>query len=242
MQDSLTFININLYIEKSGFMGMRKPKVEEKEEVKKEKPKEKISEKKKKALEGIRGIVRFAEVDLAGDRKLRNALLQVKGVGKSLAKGMATAAGLDSEALIGSLNDEQMKKLEDVLKNPGKYGIPFHMLNRRSDPSTGENRHLISSELIFAIKSDIDFMRKIHSYKGVRHELGLPVRGQRTRSSFRTGGIMGVSKQKAARAVARKEAKPGEAAPTEKAPGKEEAKTKVETPKTEKKEAKPEKK
>jgi len=70
------------------------------------------------------------------------------------------------------------------------------MLNRRIDPSTGESKHLVSSELSLAIRSDIDFMKKIRCYKGIRHELGLPVRGQRTKSSFRTGMIVGVTKAK----------------------------------------------
>jgi small subunit ribosomal protein S13 len=177
-------------------MGMRKPKHEEKEEAKKEKPKEKKPEKKRKIIEGVRGIVRIAEIDLDGSKKVRNAILGIKGVGKSLANGIVTASGLDSEALLGSLTEEQIKKLEDAIKNPSKYGIPYHMLNRRSDPSTRENRHLVSSELKLSVKSDIDFMKKIRCYKGVRHELGLPVRGQRTRSSFRTGIIVGVTKGK----------------------------------------------
>jgi small subunit ribosomal protein S13 len=187
-------------------MGIRKPKDSEKPtETKEEKAKEKKVLKKKKVLEGIKGIVRIAEVDVEGDKKIRNALLKVKGIGKSLSKAIVVAAGLDPEALIGSLNDDQIKRLEDVLKNPGNYGIPYHMLNRRYDPATGENKHLVSSELTFTIKSDIDLMRKIRCYKGVRHELGLPVRGQRTRSSFRTEAIVGVSKKKAMRAQARKE-------------------------------------
>jgi len=178
-------------------MGMRKPKESEKtEEVKAEKPKEKKFLKKKKMLEGIRGIVRIGEVDIEGEKKIRNGLLKIKGIGKSLSKAFVIAAGLDPEALIGSLSDEQVKKLEDVFKNPGNYGIPYHMLNRRSDPQTGKHEHLIASNLKLAVKSDIDSMRKMRSYKGIRHELGLPVRGQRTRSSFRTGGIIGVVKKK----------------------------------------------
>lgn len=204
-------------------MGMRKPKHEEKiEEAKKEKLKEKKPEKRKKIIEGIRGIVRMAEIDLDGTKKIRNAILGIRGIGKSLANGIATAAGLDSEALLGSLNDEQIKKLEDAIKNPYKYGIPYHMLNRRFDPFTREHRHLVSSELKLAVKGDIDFMKKIHCYKGIRHELGLPVRGQRTRSSFRTGIIVGVTKgkqrpgapaSKAPRAPAKEEAKPESKAP-----------------------------
>lgn len=200
-------------------MGVRKPKPEEKVEVKDEKAKEKKFVR-KKAIEGVRGIVRFAEIDIEGEKRLRNALLRVKGVGHSLSKAVVVASGLDGEVPIGSLNEEQMKKLDDVLKNPLNYGIPIHMLNRRLDPQTGENRHLVSSELSFAVRSDIDFMKKIRSYKGIRHELGLPVRGQRTRSSFRTGGIVGVVKKKLApgAAPAPAGAKPAPAAAAAPAP------------------------
>lgn len=202
-------------------MGVRRPVDASKEEAKKkDKSKEKKVEK-KKAIEGIRGIIRIAEVDIPGEKKIKSALLKIKGIGKSLCKGIAIASGLDPETMIGSLNDEQLKKLEDVIKNPIKYGIPYHMINRRFDPSTGEHRHLVSSELKLIVKSDIDFMRKIHCYKGIRHESGLPVRGQRTRSSFRTGMIVGVVKGKG------KLARPG--APTPGAP----APTTKEAPKTE---------
>jgi small subunit ribosomal protein S13 len=179
-------------------MGARKPKIGEskKEEAGKEKSKDKKPEKKRKMIEGVSGVVRLLEVDLDGTKRVRSAILGVKGVGKSLANGILTASGLDSEAFLGSLNEEQIHKLEDAIRNPSKYGIPFHMLNRRFDPTTGEHRHLVSSELSFAVRGDIDLMKKTRSYKGIRHELGLPVRGQKTRSSFRTGMIVGVSKAK----------------------------------------------
>lgn len=190
-------------------MGARKPKPEKKvEESKKEKPKEKKPEKKFKVIEGIRGVVRLAEMNLDGTKKVRNAVLGIKGIGKSLANSIVMISGLDPNVLLGSLTDEQIQKLEDAIKNPSKYGVPFHMLNRRFEPSTGESKHLISSELSFTVKSDIDFMKKIRCYKGIRHELGLPVRGQRTKSSFRTGMIVGVTKAKL---------KPGAVAPA--APG-----------------------
>lgn len=175
---------------------MRKPKPEEHKESQKAKDKEKKPEKKRREIEGVRGVVRLAEVNLEGTKKIKNAILGIKGIGKSLANGVVIASGLDPQAMIGSFSDEQLHKLEDVMKNPSKYGIPYHMLNRRLDPSDGTNKHLISSELSFANKGDIDFMKKIRCYKGIRHELGLPVRGQRTRSSFRTGMIVGVTKGK----------------------------------------------
>jgi small subunit ribosomal protein S13 len=48
-----------------------------------------------------------------------------------------------------------------------------------------------------ALREDLNRLRKTRSYRGIRHELGLPVRGQRTKSSFRTGRTIGVSRKKA---------------------------------------------
>jgi small subunit ribosomal protein S13 len=185
-------------------MGQKKAKgkeeaFEEKKEADKAKElkdKKGFAPKKKKMIEGVRGIVRIAEIDVEGDKKLKNAILKIKGVGKSLSKAFIVASKLEPDAMIGTLNDDQIRTLEDVMKSPMKYGIPYHMLNRIADPQTNETHHLISSELTFAIKSDIDSMKKMRSYKGVRHELGQPVRGQRTRSSFRTGTQVGVVKKK----------------------------------------------
>jgi small subunit ribosomal protein S13 len=188
------------------------------------KKKEVVKEKKvKKVIEGVRGIVRVAEVDLDGNKKLRNSILGIKGVGKTLANAVVVSSGLDSQAMLGSLSEEQIKKLEDVMRNPLKYGIPRYLLNRRMDPATGEDTHLVSSQLRFTVKSDIDSMRKIRCYKGIRHELGLPVRGQRTRTSFRGGRAVGVSKKKEMRKAARREAPKStgtKAAPTKVAPAK----------------------
>jgi len=169
----------------------------EKKESKKEKP---IS----KPKEDIRGIIRIAEVDVRGHKKIPVALLKVKGIGQTLARAVPMVANIDSNLKIGALSDEQIKKLEDVIKDPLKYNIPLHMINRRSDPFTGEDKHITSSDLVFTKKMDIDLQRKIQSYKGIRHQFGLPVRGQRTRSSFRKGKTMGVAKKKSQRSAAKK--------------------------------------
>lgn len=190
-------------------------KKEKPKEEKKEAPKEKKI--KRKSIEGVRDIVRISEVNLDGKKRLKSALMGVRGIGKSLAKNIAVVSGLDPNAYLGSLTQEEIAKLEDAIKDPAKYGIPRFMLNRRSEPATGEDQHLVSSKLRFAVKSDIDFMRKIRSYKGVRHELGLPVRGQRTRISFRGGSAVGVAKKKEQRAAARKDAAEAPAKPAEKA-------------------------
>jgi len=160
------------------------------------KPKKERPKRIKKAIEGVRGIVRVAEKDLDGQKKVRISLLGVKGVGKTLAWAIPIATGIDTEIMLGKLSDEEVKKLEDAVRDPEKYGIPTYMVNRRLDPETGENQHIVSSKLILTRKLDIDRMKKIRSYKGIRHEIGLPVRGQRTKSSFRKGTIVGVSRKR----------------------------------------------
>jgi len=149
-----------------------------------------------KKIEGVRMIVRFAEADLYGAKKIANALLRVRGVGQTLAKAIVDVSGVNPNQMVGKLSDEELKKLEDITRNPLEHGIPAYMVNRQKDPETGENMHKLSSELLFAKKSDIDAMKKMQCYKGVRHQAGLPVRGQRTRSSFRTGAKVGVVKKK----------------------------------------------
>lgn len=185
-------------------MGSGKPKdelIEEKSKKAQPKKEEKKDPReamlKRKVIEGVRGIVRVAESDCDGSKKLENALLRVRGIGFATAKAVVHISGFDPNTLLGRLTDEDVLKLENIIRNPEKFGIPVSMLNRRNDPVTGETKHLVSSELAFIKKSDIDTMKKIRCYKGIRHELGLPVRGQRTRASFRTGMVAGVSKVKA---------------------------------------------
>jgi len=181
-------------------VGDKKAKVkDDAAEKKADKSKDKKMPEKKivKSIEGVRGMVRLANMNLDGTKKVRNAIMGINGIGQSLSGSIVTVSGVDPNVMLGTLTDEQVGKLEDAMRNPSKYGIPSHMLNRRSDPATGEDKHLISSDLSFNVRGDIDFMKKIRCYKGIRHELGQPVRGQRTRSTFRTGVQMGVSKVKA---------------------------------------------
>ena len=83
------------------------------------------------------------------------------------------------------VNDDEIKKINDVIVNPKDYKVPSWMLNRRKDLETGQDRHLISADLTFSTDNDIKMQKMIRSYKGVRHILGQPVRGQRTKSNFR---------------------------------------------------------
>ncbi|MDI6702393.1 30S ribosomal protein S13 [Methanothermobacter wolfeii] len=146
--------------------------------------------------EEFKHMVRIARKDIDGNKTMENALTSVKGVGKALSRAIIMSAGYDLNQRIGYLSDEEIERLEEAIKNPAKYNIPSWMVNRRNDYETGEDKHLIESDLDMCLREDLNRMRKTRSYKGRRHELGLPVRGQRTKSTFRKGSSVGVRRKK----------------------------------------------
>ena len=141
-------------------------------------------------------IIRIAKEDLDGDLPIERALWKIKGIGKNFAHAIRVALGYDSKKKLGELSEEEIKKLEDCIYNPKKYNIPSWLYNNRRDLETGEDMHLVSSELALKIKTRIDFLKKIRCYRGVRHWLNWPVRGQRTRAHFRKGATVGVQRKK----------------------------------------------
>lgn len=145
--------------------------------------------------EEFKHIVRLAGKDLAGDRRVQMALAGLKGVNWTFARAVAYAADIDPFAKLGSLNVEQIELLEHVLKNPAEHGIPSWMLNRRKDYETGKDIHLVGTDVDMVTRGDITRERHIRSRRGIRHELGLPVRGQRTRTTGRKGLVVGVKRK-----------------------------------------------
>ena len=141
-------------------------------------------------------LVRISRKDVDGNKTIEHALTDIKGVGLSLSRSLALAMGFDLNQKIGYISDEDVLKIEEALEDPQKYNIPKWMLNRQRDYATGETTHLIESDLVMTLRDDLNRMRKTRSYKGRRHEVGLPVRGQRTKSTFRKGSSVGVRRRR----------------------------------------------
>jgi len=144
-------------------------------------------------------IVRLLATDIDGRLSVGRALRKVKGVGFMFSHAVCLSVGVDPNKKVGLLGESELKTIEKYFKdlNQGNITVPKWMLNRRRDAETGENVHLIGSTLDFRKREDINTMKRIRAYRGVRHELGLPVRGQRTRTSFRKNKTVGVSRKKA---------------------------------------------
>jgi len=145
--------------------------------------------------EEFKHIVRIAGKDLSGEKRVQLALSDLKGVNVNYARAVAYAANVDPFTKLGELTEEQIQLVEKILKNPAQHGIPAWMLNRRKDFETGRDLHLIGTDVDIAVRSDIGRERRIRSRRGIRHELGLPVRGQRTRTTGRKGLVVGVKRK-----------------------------------------------
>jgi small subunit ribosomal protein S13 len=189
-------------------MGISKPKDEYAEKLKEEKKKlkaKKIEKSKVKVGVGAKAktLVRLIETDLDGEKPVLLAIKKIKGVGHTFAKAIIKVSGLNPKKKIMSLSESELKKLEEIIKNPTKFGIPSYLLNRQKDRETGKDLHLTASDIDIARKFDIQRYINLRTYRGWRHMLGQPVRGQRTRSHFRKGRTVGVVR-KAAKAKGKK--------------------------------------
>jgi len=143
-----------------------------------------------------RPVVRIAGVDVDGSLKLVYGLSKIKGVSVRLACAISKVLNLDENIRVGYLSEDDVKKIEDALSRPLDYGIPSWMLNRRKDLETGQDLHLLGSDLILRINMDIQREKKLKTWRGIRHALGLKVRGQKTRTTGRTGRTVGVRRKK----------------------------------------------
>jgi small subunit ribosomal protein S13 len=135
--------------------------------------------------DNFRYFVRIANTDIDGNKTVYNALKSIKGVGFMFSNMVCNISGIEKGVKLGYLNDEQVKKLDEIITNPLKFNAPKWMLNKRKNYEDGKDYHFVTGDLNFSKDEDIKRMKKMKSYRGVRHSLGLPVRGQRTKSNFR---------------------------------------------------------
>jgi small subunit ribosomal protein S13 len=145
--------------------------------------------------EDIKYFVRVSNTDLDGTKAVHVALTGIKGVGMHSAAVIAQLAKVDEFALMGKLEEEQVDRIREVVDNYAER-VPKWMVNRPKDVYTGEVRHLFGSDVVTTRDEDINLLRKIRCYRGVRHDTGQKVRGQRTKSTGRTGSTVGVRRKK----------------------------------------------
>ncbi len=134
---------------------------------------------------------RLSGIDIPNEKKINISLTYIYGIGPKVALDILKKAKVDPNIRTKHLTGEELKSIQAAIE---------------TNPTEGELRKII--------RDNIETLKRIQAYRGVRHSMGLPVRGQRTKTNARTRK----GKRKTIGAVA-KEAAPA-AAPAAKAPAK----------------------
>ena len=142
----------------------------------------------------FRHIVRIVGNDIPGAKKAIVGLTQIKGIGYNFATAILDTLKINTNTNIGFLSESNVQSIEKLITNPIAGNFPVWFLNRRKDIETGGNMHLLTSDIPFTLRNDIERERTTNSWRGYRHMYGLKVRGQCTRTTGRKGGAVGVAK------------------------------------------------
>ena len=140
-------------------------------------------------------ILRMADTDMDGQKTLATALTAVRGVGPRTAIQICKNTGFDPASLAGHLSAEEQETLRGAIEGYAET-VPLWMLNRQRDLETGDELHLTGQQVSLTLEDDINRLRTMKCYRGVRHASGNKVRGQRGRSNGRGGLTLGVSRKK----------------------------------------------
>ncbi len=148
-----------------------------------------------------RKIVRIADTDLDGSKKVKDLLRSIVGISFSYSNALMKALKISDDKKLQDLSEKELNELKEALNDPFKYKIPYWLFNWRKDETTGLNAHLLSNELKSKITMHIQQIKSSRSYRGYRHSFNYKMRGQKVKSrgaNFygRVGSSLGVIKKK----------------------------------------------
>lgn len=109
-------------------------------------------------------MARIAGVDIPRDKRVEIALTYIYGVGRTSALKTLESTGIDGNARVKDLSDDQLVQLRDYI----------------------EQNFKVEGDLRREVTADIRRKVEIGSYQGLRHRRGMPVHGQRTKTNART--------------------------------------------------------
>ena len=139
-------------------------------------------------------LIRILGNDIPGEKKTLIGLTQIRGIGYMFANSMLQILKINPDSRIGTLSAEQVSSIEKMIQDPKSQNFPTWFLNRQKDVETGDDLHLVTSDIAFNLRNDVEREKGVFSWRGYRHMYGLKVRGQRTRCTGRKGGAVGVAK------------------------------------------------
>jgi small subunit ribosomal protein S13 len=107
---------------------------------------------------------RVIGIDIPDNKRLEVSLTYIYGIGRKLSNQIIAKLGLDANMRANKLTEDDIARLNAIL----------------------QSEYIVEGDLRRQIQNNIKRLISIHAYRGLRHRLGLPVRGQRTRSNART--------------------------------------------------------
>ncbi len=107
---------------------------------------------------------RVAGVDIPGNKRSVIALTYIYGIGPTSASRILQQAGIDGNVRAKDLSEDELSRIASLV----------------------DKSYMVEGELRRMVAQNITRLRDIGCYRGIRHRVGLPVRGQRTRTNART--------------------------------------------------------
>lgn len=107
---------------------------------------------------------RVIGIDIPDNKRLEISLTYLYGIGRKLSNDIIARLGLDPDMRAKKLTDDDLSRLNALL----------------------QAEYVVEGDLRRQVQNNIKRLINIHSYRGLRHRTGLPVRGQRTRTNART--------------------------------------------------------
>jgi small subunit ribosomal protein S13 len=142
--------------------------------------------------EDLRYFVRIGQTDLDGTKSVERALTEMNGIGHRAARIICDKADIDRRDTFGRLEDDEIDGIVALVEGYADE-VPDWLTNHQNDFFSGRTTHEVGNDLDMSRRQDINRMKMIDSYRGVRHKRGQKVRGQRTKSTGRTEGTIGVN-------------------------------------------------
>ncbi len=109
-------------------------------------------------------MARIAGVDVPRDKRVEIALTYIYGIGPTSAKKIVDRANVDPDTRVRNLTEEEVNRLRDIV----------------------DKEYTVEGDLRRVVSMNIKRLIEIKCYRGIRHQRGLPVHGQRTRTNART--------------------------------------------------------
>lgn len=144
----------------------------------------------------VQYIIRIHNTNIDGTKRIAFALTKIAGMGVRISTAICKRLGIDLRKRAGEMSEDELKRISDAVADPASVGIPESYMNHRKDVLDGTTSHLIGTKLDADLRMMIERGKKNKRIRACRLDVGLKVRGQRTKSNGRNGKSMGVSRKK----------------------------------------------